>query len=86
MIFRTPENCAYTGCDKSASINAPPTSKKDYFNSGLIVLEPSKAVFDSIVQTLMATPDPNAFRFPDQDFLNGKFQSTFFFASTKYQV
>ncbi|RUS18433.1 nucleotide-diphospho-sugar transferase [Endogone sp. FLAS-F59071] len=66
----TPENCGYTGCDKSASINAPPTSKKDYFNSGLIVIEPSKAAFDNIVQTLMATPDPNVFRFPDQDFLN----------------
>ncbi|KAI9272882.1 nucleotide-diphospho-sugar transferase [Phascolomyces articulosus] len=59
-----PSNCAYTS---SSAI------KNDYFNSGLIVLTPSKNKFRGIVAQLYSVPDLSIYPFPDQDFLNEVF-------------
>ncbi|RUP45465.1 family 8 glycosyl transferase [Jimgerdemannia flammicorona] len=65
-----PENCAYAGCDKSASNAAPPISRMGFFNAGLVILKPSKAAFQEIVDALPATTDPNAFLFAEENHLS----------------
>ncbi|KAI9033998.1 nucleotide-diphospho-sugar transferase [Phycomyces nitens] len=63
-----PANCPYTGCNRSAP--EPAATAQSYFNSGLIVLEPSRTTFDEIFGQLMAVEDLTVYLFPDQDFLN----------------
>ena len=60
-FFRISANCAHT---------SPTASKNDYFNSGLIVLEPSQDKFQEIIARLYGVPDLSIYPFPDQDFLN----------------
>lgn len=62
-LCRVPENCAYTRHRESK-----------YFNSGLIVLTPSRLKFEAILTKLHSLPDLNIYKFPDQDFLNQVFQ------------
>ncbi|KAJ3103575.1 hypothetical protein HDU97_009995 [Phlyctochytrium planicorne] len=78
----TPENCAHTHEGRAKqqkkgikSVEAAPStldaSAPRYFNSGLLLLRPSKATFDSLVNDLATKGDFLAeFRFPDQDYLN----------------
>jgi len=51
---------------------APPVDAAAYFNSGLVVLRPSRAVF-AHMQAALAASDLRRFAFPDQDFLNAYF-------------
>lgn len=67
-VTRIPANCAYTNNNKGVS------SKIDYFNSGLIVLKPSRSKFQEIISHLYRIPDLTSYRFPDQDFLNEIFE------------
>ncbi|KAL0076142.1 glycosyltransferase family 8 protein [Phycomyces blakesleeanus] len=67
----TPANCPYTGCTKSTP--EPASTAQSYFNSGLIVLQPSQAKFDEILHQLMTVEDLTVYLFPDQDFLNQVF-------------
>ncbi|KAI7876675.1 nucleotide-diphospho-sugar transferase [Lichtheimia hyalospora FSU 10163] len=59
-----PANCAYTNS----------ANKIDYFNSGMIVLKPSRSKFQEITLRLYRIPDLTSYRFPDQDFLNEIFE------------
>ncbi|KAI8577408.1 hypothetical protein K450DRAFT_252284 [Umbelopsis ramanniana AG] len=71
----TPANCAYTGCDPKAGTSNPPSlDKRDYFNSGLIVLSPDQEIFQSMLDKLFHAKDLNIYSFPDQDFLNEIFK------------
>ncbi|KAL1916092.1 uncharacterized protein VTP21DRAFT_6096 [Calcarisporiella thermophila] len=60
-----PEACAYTYQARSA---APPAALNPYFNSGLMVLTPSLALYSHMLDLLSRTSEQ--FHFPDQDFLN----------------
>ena len=64
--------CAYLahGADRGA---APPVGGASYFNSGLVVLRPSRAVFAGMLAAL-AGCDLASLAFPDQDFLNAYFR------------
>lgn len=73
--FWTPENCSYTGCGKSACLEAVSTNNKaDYFNSGLVVLTPDSGSFNAMINYLNSISDLTIFPFPDQDFLNQVFK------------
>ncbi|GAA5912211.1 hypothetical protein JCM8208_000933 [Rhodotorula glutinis] len=74
----TPANCAYTHA--TAHGGAPPPvellpSKRTYglLNSGLVVLAPSKALYDSIVHHLHTSPTVATMALPDQDLLGEVF-------------
>ncbi|KAG0172816.1 hypothetical protein DFQ28_006995 [Apophysomyces sp. BC1034] len=58
------ESCAYTH---------PATVKRNYFNSGLIVLTPSRSIFQDMLIRLHNVADFSLYPFPDQDFLNEVF-------------
>lgn len=68
-----PENCAYTG---TTTIDVPSENdvKLNYFNSGLIVLNPDQEKFDAMINYLNSIADLNIYPFPDQDFLNEIFK------------
>ncbi|KAG0168929.1 hypothetical protein DFQ28_002447 [Apophysomyces sp. BC1034] len=63
-----PSNCAYTYCDSSTQDFS--SCKSDYFNSGLVVLTPSKSLFQTMLRRLYQIQDLDTYVFPDQDFLN----------------
>ncbi|CAG8578328.1 7423_t:CDS:1, partial [Racocetra fulgida] len=67
-----PENCAYTkGPIYPESTNVPPiTNSESYFNSGLIILRPSKSKFNEIYNQLVNHENLDQLPFPDQDLLN----------------
>ena len=70
--------CPYLGqtgpVDKGAGGTGglPAAGPAAYFNSGLVVLRPSRAVL-AHMQTALAASDLSRFAFPDQDFLNEYF-------------
>ncbi|TPX52650.1 hypothetical protein SeMB42_g01274 [Synchytrium endobioticum] len=66
-----PSNCLHTY--NGAGIRAPATLPRREFNSGLVVLKPSVAVFSHMVAALSAKSDLSAYSFADQDFLNELF-------------
>ncbi|KAI7876771.1 glycosyl transferase family protein [Lichtheimia hyalospora FSU 10163] len=61
-----PTNCAY---------NNPTGGKVNYFNSGLIVLRPSHAKFQAIMDKMYGTSNLTSYTFSDQDFLNEVFNN-----------
>lgn len=76
----TPANCAYTHA--AAHGGAPPPveflpSKRTYglLNSGLVVLAPSKALYDAIVDYLHTSPTVAKMALPDQDLLGEVFDA-----------
>ncbi|CAO3591681.1 unnamed protein product [Absidia cylindrospora] len=86
-----PNKCAYTyadnmiekddGYSSSHSQDADHLSTQkdqhlDYFNSGLVVLNPRHDVFQQMLQRLHDTTatELNKYTFPDQDFLNEEFE------------
>lgn len=74
--FRVPANCAFTGCDRTAgTINPPSITKRDYFNSGLVVLIPNQDIFQQMIDRLFGAADLSIYPFPDQDFLNEIFKN-----------
>ncbi|CAG8720001.1 4498_t:CDS:2, partial [Racocetra fulgida] len=53
------------------STNIPPiTNSESYFNSGLIILRPSKSKFNEIYNRLITHENPDQLLFPEQDLLN----------------
>ncbi|KAF7724008.1 hypothetical protein EC973_001468 [Apophysomyces ossiformis] len=56
-----PDSCAYTNLT---------AAKRSYFNSGLIVLAPSRSTFRNLMSRLHNITDFSMYPFPDQDFLN----------------
>ncbi|KAI8373039.1 glycosyl transferase family protein [Radiomyces spectabilis] len=69
-----PANCAYTDFSTDGSADTPPLTKRDYFNSGLVVLNPSRTKFQEMMARLYAIDDLTIYPFPDQDFLNEIFK------------
>ncbi|PKY53309.1 nucleotide-diphospho-sugar transferase [Rhizophagus irregularis] len=71
-----PSSCSYTlGPIKPESEDTPPPVElKGYFNSGLLVLTPSKQIFEDLSNYLYNHPDVNSLSFPDQDVLNECFK------------
>ncbi|KAF0411901.1 glycosyltransferase family 8 protein [Gigaspora margarita] len=68
----TPDSCAYTkGPIYPESNNVPPiTNSESYFNSGIMILRPSKSKFNEIFNLLTNHKNPDKLPFPDQDLLN----------------
>ena len=65
VVARGETPCAYLGGG-----SAPPAPHAgSYFNSGLVVLRPSRCVYAHMMRALAAT-DVGTLLFPDQDFLN----------------
>lgn len=77
--FRVPANCAHTPMVHPTALTSPPkitaTSPRPYFllNSGTVVLNPSKQLFDSI-ENFLFTSDISDYKFPDQDLLAAYFE------------
>lgn len=78
--YRTPENCAHTSVIHPSGITSPPkiteTSPRTYhlLNSGLVILNPSKELSDSVKHFLFTSPEVPTFSFPDQDLLAAFFK------------
>lgn len=74
-MIRIPENCAYTPMVHPDCLMHPTQIKADsprpygLLNSGLIVLNPSKGLMDSITNFLWTSPLVATYKFPDQDLL-----------------
>jgi len=66
----TPDSCAYT---QYAPNPCPPTDKRAYFNSGLLVLRPSTSTWIEIEKKLDQISEHSSYKFPDQDLLNEVF-------------
>lgn len=64
VVKRGEQACAYA--DASGTVQP---SRGSYFNSGLLVLHPSRTIFSHMLATLQ-TLDLQAFPFAEQDFLN----------------
>jgi inositol 3-alpha-galactosyltransferase len=72
-----PENCAFNGFEHPAALaEAPPVPKsgtgKDthrLLNGGLFLFDPSKELWEEMLNTLNTDDSINDFMFPDQDFL-----------------
>uniref|UniRef100_A0A1D1ZHW0 Hexosyltransferase n=1 Tax=Anthurium amnicola TaxID=1678845 RepID=A0A1D1ZHW0_9ARAE len=71
-----PSRCAYTlGPIKPESEDTPPPIElKGYFNSGLLVLTPSKQISEDLLNYFYNHPDIGSLIFPDQDVLNEIFK------------
>ncbi|KAI0639251.1 glycosyltransferase family 8 protein [Trametes polyzona] len=75
-----PENCAYTAVSHPGGLTSPPeiteTSPRPYhlLNSGVVVLHPSKEVFEGLCNFLEESPLVANFMFPDQDLLAETFR------------
>lgn len=72
--FRVPANCAYTSMSHPSVLSHPPIEIKPdaprghgLINGGLIVLTPSKDLFEQIVVFLRTSPLIATFSFADQD-------------------
>ncbi|CAI2174629.1 795_t:CDS:2 [Funneliformis geosporum] len=83
-----PSSCAYTkGPIKPESENTPPSLElKGYFNSGLLVLTPSKQMFEDLLNYLQNHPNINSLNFPDQDLLNEFFKGKWIPLSYTYNA
>ncbi|EIW86601.1 glycosyltransferase family 8 protein [Coniophora puteana RWD-64-598 SS2] len=77
-----PENCAYTPLVHPSCLTSPPvitpSSPRPYtqLNSGLVVLEPSLELANSIYNHLATSPNIHTWTFPDQDLLSDFFQGS----------
>ncbi|KAJ9108598.1 hypothetical protein QFC19_002315 [Naganishia cerealis] len=75
----TPENCAYSVLSSNeGSLQATPitpTSPRTHklLNSGLVVLTPSMALLETIINFIHTSPEVPGYRFPDQDALAAVF-------------
>jgi hypothetical protein len=73
--IRIPENCAYTPMVHPTALTCPTaitdSSPRPYglLNSGLVVLDPSPALYKAITHFLSTSPLIPTFSFPDQDLL-----------------
>ncbi|KAI8100178.1 glycosyl transferase family protein, partial [Halteromyces radiatus] len=72
-----PEKCAYTYTSKddtSFQTTFFQRSSLHYFNSGLVVLKPRHAIFETMIKRLEVEPEIRHYIFPDQDLLNHQFR------------
>lgn len=69
---RIPENCAFTlqhpHPEEAQTTGAPATAGLGLLNSGLLVINPSCGISETILQTLKS-PKVHSYEFPDQDLL-----------------
>ncbi|KAI9321805.1 nucleotide-diphospho-sugar transferase [Dichotomocladium elegans] len=79
-----PANCGFTHYNSTRSSSL--ATNADYFNSGLVVLQPSKSKFQQIRQRLDSIPDLRVYPFPDQDFLNEEFREQWFLLPYGYNA
>lgn len=74
---RVPENCAFTSQhsypDKAQTHGAPSTAGLGMPNGGLQVVNPSKALYDLILQRLTASSAVESYEFADQSLLSDLF-------------
>ncbi|KAB2569028.1 Galactinol synthase 4 [Lasiodiplodia theobromae] len=79
-----PENCAFTPQQHPGALTNPtpltPSSPRTHrlLNSGLVVLQPSRATMEAMESAISTDPRVKDYRFPDQDFL-----ADFFFGKWK---
>ncbi|KAH9857925.1 glycosyltransferase family 8 protein [Lenzites betulinus] len=70
-----PENCAYTSRTHPPPIEEASPRPYHLLNSGLVVLRPSREVFDTLHRFLEESPLVPTFKFPDQDLLAAVFRN-----------
>lgn len=85
---RIPENCAHTRASLTTPLSADEFSlpTHDRLNSGLVVLRPSQATFDGIVDFLNTDERVPGYKFPDQDLLADFFKDRFLPISYRYNA
>jgi lipopolysaccharide biosynthesis glycosyltransferase len=92
LFYSNPSNCAYNYSSSEVALHALFHSAQDkpqtlnYFNSGLIVLKPSKKILDAMLTALHNLSELTKYKFPDQDFLNEKFSGKWIPLSYKYNA
>jgi alpha-N-acetylglucosamine transferase len=69
-----PENCFFTRCETTGEAKFGLAESDDYFNAGLIVLQPNKGVLEEIIDRIEAIAPERKLPFPEQDILNDHFQ------------
>jgi lipopolysaccharide biosynthesis glycosyltransferase len=75
LIGRIPDNCPYTaigrtGSEKEGNLENPTLHGTTYFNSGLLILQPSEETLAQLKDALNSARSLETYKFPDQDFLN----------------
>jgi lipopolysaccharide biosynthesis glycosyltransferase len=72
-MARIPENCGFTAANKATGNPQPITDSSPgnhhLLNSGTVVLQPSREVYDTLIDTLNTHPDVPDMLFFDQDLL-----------------
>jgi alpha-N-acetylglucosamine transferase len=69
-----PENCFFTRSETAGEAKFGIAEPDDYFNAGLIVLQPNKRALEEIVDRIEAIDPSRNLPFPEQDILNDHFQ------------
>lgn len=73
-MCRIPENCAFSSQhstpDEAQRKGAPPTSGLAMLNGGLLVTNPSKAIYDTILSQLQNPSATSNYEFADQSLLS----------------
>ena len=69
VVKRGNTPCAYLGCGAELARQAPAVGPGSYFNAGLIVLRPNRAILTQM-QAALWTVELSALPFAEQDFLN----------------
>lgn len=85
---RIPENCGHTLAKYTTPLSPSEFSKPTHesLNSGLVILRPSQASFDAIIDVLNYNPIVKTFGFPDQDLLAFVFKGKFTPLSYRYNA
>lgn len=79
ILLRVPANCAYTPLEHphalSRASHIAPNSPRPYnlLNSGIVVMNPSASLSQTVLNYLHTSPDVSSFSFPDQDLLAAVF-------------
>jgi len=69
-----PENCFLTRYDATGETKFGIAQPDDYFNAGLIVLQPNKGTLEEIIDRIEAIEPTRNIPFPEQDILNEHFR------------
>ncbi len=69
-----PENCFYSRYEVTGKADYGLATLDDYFNAGLIVLQPNPKVLKELIERIEAIDPTRNLPFPEQDILNDHFQ------------
>lgn len=79
ILLRVPKNCAYSPLEHPLALDQASNIKSDsprtygLLNSGIVVMNPSAPLSQTVLNYLHTSPDVSSFSFPDQDLLAAVF-------------